>query len=115
ESIDDPEIVSIVLANASWAQSDAAALDEALATIRRASALDVPAPDRFHACLVELDTLVRLGRFAEAVELGEPAVQEASALGLERWIGAKLAANVAEAHLGLGTAARAMTLLDRCR
>lgn len=114
ELVGDTRAMRSVLGNASWAQIAFAGLEASLATARRMRELTVSATERLEADLIELDVLVRLGRFDEAIGVGEPAVADAIDVGLERYIGSMLAANLAEAHLGRGTVPRAVELLERC-
>ncbi len=110
----DPGLLATCLVHISWRMSDIGELDDALSTIRRALALDLPADRRLHATITELDALVRLGRFDEAATIAERAAALALDVGLDRSMGALIASNRAEALISYGAAAEGESVARRC-
>ena len=110
----DPGTLATCLTHISWPLIDRGELDDALTTIRRAFSPTLPAERRLHATITELDALVRLGRFAEAAAIAERRITLAVDVGLDRSVGAMIAANQAEALLSLGDAVEGLAIAERC-
>ncbi|MBB4139922.1 helix-turn-helix transcriptional regulator [Microbacterium invictum] len=110
----DAVALATCLMHLTWPLIDRGHLDEALAYIARIAALDLPADRRLHATISELDTLVRAGRFDEAVERATAAIALAMEVGLDRSMGALLASNRAEALLARGDAVEGEAVARRC-
>lgn len=97
------------------ALSTSARLRENLEVLAGALTLDISPSDRAKVCLIQVDTLVRLGEYAEAVRLGEQGMAAAAEVGLDRGLGSFIAANVGEALLAVGEVDRARDVLRRSR
>lgn len=113
EAAGDDDALSTVLCNTSWHLIDRGDLDAALKSVRRVFDLDVTPEVRLNAVITELDILVRQGEFAEAVSVGDVGIALADRVGLERGVGALIAANLTEAHVGVGEPDAAFALFDR--
>ncbi len=110
----DLSALSATLTNAAWVASDLGDFDAGLGHVRRIIDLaDVDDADRLKAILFEVDVLVRSGAFEEALDACEAAAVLARSSGLERGIGAMIAANKGEALLCLGRTAEALGVLER--
>jgi DNA-binding CsgD family transcriptional regulator len=95
--------------------STSARLREDLEVLSEALSLDIAPSLRAKVCLIQVDTLARLGEYAEAVRVGEQGVAATVEAGLDRGLGACIAANVGESLLATGQADRARDVLRRSR
>lgn len=101
EMIEDPVLRARVLDTASTLDITTGRLTEALDRLRRFPILDLAERQYQVNLITELDTLVRLGRFREAVDMTRDWF-ESGRLPAELLIG--IALNAAEAHFALGDA-----------
>jgi len=97
------------------ALSTSARLRDNLAVLAEALTLEISPSDRAKICLIQVDTLVRLGEYAEAVRVGEQGIASTAEVGLDRGMGSFIAANVGEALLAVGEVGRARDALSRSR
>ncbi len=112
ETAEDPNALAAVLKSAAWVASDYGDSAASAALIRRIADLDVDVATKLDAIISETDGLIRMGRFADAVALGEPAVALATEVGLQRGVGSMISTNVGEALFAIGDAARADEVLE---
>ncbi|HET8926244.1 MAG TPA: AAA family ATPase [Microbacterium sp.] len=109
----DEQAVASAASHFAWAASDAGDLEAALNSVRRITTLPSDNPAVANAALFESDILVRLGRYDEAIAAGTVGIQRATRIGLERGIGAMIAANVGEAHAAKGDVTSTLGVLGR--
>jgi len=110
----DVDALGSVLIVRATARSSSGDVEGALADLRRAADVAESPGFRFQAINNMLDCLGLLGRYTEAVEIGEIGREQADAAGLERGNGAYIEANLGEALLALGRAPEGVRRLRRC-
>ncbi len=110
----DPAVMSMALCKRAVLRLHAGGYETALADLRHALEIDEGAM-LWGRCATAnvVDILNRLGRYDEAVEAGLASLSEAFEEGLERRIGAPIAANVAEALVNAGRGDEAVPHLRR--
>ncbi|WP_062526786.1 helix-turn-helix transcriptional regulator [Demequina rhizosphaerae] len=110
----DPAVVSMALCKRAVVRCREGGYEDALVDLREALEVDAGAM-LWGRCATAnvVDTLNRLGRYDDAVEAGLTALTEAIDEGLERSIGAPIAANVAEALVNAGRGDEALPHLRR--
>lgn len=116
EEVGDDAALGVALTVESWRISD----DEddepsALAPLERAAALRLDPALRAYAGAAQIDLLVRLGRFDEAVVVGEQHYAEVVRAGIERGSGSSIAYSLARALFGIGRAEEGVRFARRAR
>lgn len=116
EEAGDDAALGVALTVESWRISD----DEndeprALAPIQRAASLPLDPALRSYAGTALIDLLVQLGRFDEAVIVGEQRYADAVRAGIERGSGASVAYSLARALFSMGRADDALRYARRAR
>jgi DNA-binding CsgD family transcriptional regulator len=116
EEAGDDAALGVALTVESWRISDEED-DEprALAPVQRAAALPLDPALRSYAGTALIDLLVRLGRFDEAVIVGEQRYADAVRAGIERGSGASVAYSLARALFSMGRAEDALRYARRAR
>lgn len=116
EEVGDDAALGVALTVESWRISD----DEddepsALAPLERAAALRLDPALRAYAGAAQIDLLVRLGHFDEAVVVGEQHYAEVVRAGIERGSGSSIAYSLARALFDIGRAEEGVRFARRAR
>src|SRR5690606_28090515 len=109
----DDQALATAATSLAWAAADAGDLEDALGSAHRVASMATDTAFVLNAAIFESDVLVRLGRYDEAIAAGAAAIERSTRIGLERGIGAMIAANVGEAHAAMGDVPAALEVLGR--
>ncbi|MCK0113342.1 AAA family ATPase [Ornithinimicrobium sp. F0845] len=106
------DVVRVIMAHASNLIQEGRVL-EGVEVQSQVASLPVGPLAKFTAVTYEMDSWCYLGEYDRSIDRGEAAIEELKEAGLERSIGAEVAANLIEATIAAGRPARALELLPR--
>ena len=114
EASRDDEALAHALYMRAWLDADSGRIGASVVDLTRAMQLNADISTHHIVANNLVDTLGRLGRYREALEVGRASYDETVQVGRERGLGAYVNANVAEIELNLGEAHAGVTRAERC-